>query len=247
MKPEHDRGGRSPYGIKPVESCTVCQSGRDAGFCHLPAKSLKALDAIKHTSIYPKGAVLCVEGEAPRGVFIICSGHVKLSTMSMAGRVLITRVAEAREVLGLSAAVSSRPYEVTAETLEPCQISFVGRAEFLRFLAGDGAACLRTAMHLSNNYHTACEQIRLLGLSPSSASRLARLILEWCRNYGTETGRGTRLHLTLTHEEIAHLIGVSRETASRTFSEFRQEKMIELRGATLRVLDKERLAALAYS
>lgn len=247
MKQGYDRGMRSPYGFEPVESCLGCNLGAHGIFCHLSARSLRALDSIKHTSIYPKGAVLCIEGEAPRGVYIICAGSIKLSISSTAGRVLITRVAEAGEVIGLSAAVSGRPYEVTAETLEPCQISFVRRDDFLRFLAGNCEACLRAAAHLSNNYHTACEQIRLLGLSGSASSRLARLILEWCATHGKETERGTRLNLTLTHEEIAHLIGVSRETVTRTFSEFKMEKMIELRGATLRVLRKDRLTALVNS
>jgi CRP/FNR family transcriptional regulator, cyclic AMP receptor protein len=242
-----DRGVRSPYGIQLLESCLVCSPGAPGVFCHLPPKSLKALDAIKHTSVYPKGALLCLEGEAPRGVFIVCTGRLKLSTTSTSGRVLITRVAEAGEVIGLSAAVSGRAYEVTAETVEPCQISFVRRDDFLRFLAGNCEACLNAALHLSNNYHTACEQIRLLGLSHTASARLARLILEWCEARGKETERGIRLNLTLTHEEIAHLIGVSRETVTRTFSEFKHEKIIELRGATLRVLRKDSLAALANS
>lgn len=238
---------RSPYGIEPLESCLKCQPGTEGVFCHLQPDSLRALDDIRHTSFYPRGAVLCVEGEAARGVFIICTGSVKLSIASSSGRLLITRVAEAGQVVGLSAAVSGRPYEVTAETLEPCQISFARRDDFLRFLAGNPDACLRAAQHLSNNYHTACEQIRLLGLSASASSRLARLILEWCETHGRETERGVRLSLTLTHEEMAHLIGVSRETVTRALSEFRHEKLVELRGTSLRVLNKERLSRLAYS
>lgn len=247
MKQGHGTGVRSPYGIELIESCRGCDLREQALFCDLPSKALEALDSIKHTSVYPKGAVLCVEGERPRGVFIICKGRVKLSIGSADGRVLITRVAEAGEVIGLSAAVSGRAYEVTAETLEPCQIGFARRDAFLRFLAGYSEACLHAALHLSNNYHTACEQIRLLGLSHGAASKLARLILEWCASHGKKSERGTKLSLTLTHEEISHLIGVSRETVTRLFSEFKHEKMIEVRGATLRVLDEERLAALVNS
>lgn len=231
-----------------AESCLGCKL-RASGFffCDLPERALEALDRIRHPTVYPKGAVLCVEGEHPRGVFMVCQGRVKLSTSSADGSVLITRIAEAGEVIGLSAAISGRPYEVTAETLEPCQINFIRQDAFLDFLTSHCEVCLQAAQHLSDNYHTACEQIRLLGLSHSAAGRLAMLILEWCARHGKVTSRGIKLTLTLTHEEISHLIGVSRETVTRIFSEFKNEGIIEVKGATLWVCDQAALEALVNS
>ena len=247
MKRFHGTGVRSPYGLQPVANCLSCSLSAGTSFCALPAAVLESLQSISHKIIYPKGALLCVEGERAGSVFIICQGRLKLSTGSEDGRVLITRVAEAGEVIGISAAVSGRPYEVTAETLEPSEVSAIPRDAFLKFLANHCEASLQTALHLSNNYHVACEQIRLLGLSHSARARFARLILEWCEATGRETERGTRLKLTLTHEEISHLIGVSRETVTRIFSELKQEKIIQVRGATLWVLNRRALETLLAS
>ena len=79
--------------------------------------------------------LLFLEKQDSRGVFILCAGEVKLSISSSAGKTLILRIAKAGEILGLMAALSNSPYEVTAETLRPCQVAFVRRDEFVRFLA----------------------------------------------------------------------------------------------------------------
>jgi CRP/FNR family transcriptional regulator len=209
-------------------------------FCNLPPASLQELDKVKYASAYPQGAVLFVEGQAPRGVYMICGGRVKLSTTSRDGKTLILRIAQAGEVLGLHATVSGKPYELTAEALQPCQLDFIRRDDFLRFLQNHADACLNAAQHLSKNCQSAYEMIRSLGLSHSVAEKLARLLLEWSSD-GDATKEGIRIKVSLTHEEIAQLIGTSRETVTRVLGEFRQKKLAQLRGSTLVILDKPAL------
>src|ERR1035437_9225018 len=120
----------------------------DRLFCDLPASALELIETIKYATAYPKGAVLVVEGQAPRGIFVLCKGRVKLSICSTDGKTLILKIAEPGEVLGLSATVSGKPYELTAETVDPCQVNFVKREDFLRFLKEHSDACLRVAEQL---------------------------------------------------------------------------------------------------
>lgn len=236
---------RSPYGLDLVEDCTGCELRADRLFCGITGTALQALTSIKYTTIYPKGAVLFVEGQSPRGVYVLCNGHAKLSVCSGDARVLITQIAEPGEVLGLSAVILGRPYEAMAETLDPCQINFIRRDDFLRFLSEHADACLRVAHHLSRNYYTAHQQVRLLGLSNCAAARLARLLVECCARHGRATEQGTSLKLTLTHEEMGQSIGVSRETVTRLLSEFKSKGIIRINGATLLVLDKKALEETA--
>ena len=133
----------------------------------------------------------------------------------------------------MSAALSGAPYEVTAEALEPCQLTFVRRAQFLRLLSEHSDAALRAARQMSHSYRAAFEQVRLLGLSQTAASKLARFLLEGCAHEGQKIGTGIRMTLTLTHEEIGQRIGASRETVTRLFSEFKQERIIQVKGSTL--------------
>jgi CRP/FNR family cyclic AMP-dependent transcriptional regulator len=237
----------SPYGLEVSDSCLECKIRSSGYFCEFDAELVKAFESLKYATVFPKGAVLFVEGQSPRGVFMICSGRVKLTTCSVDGKALITRIAEGGEVLGLSSAVSGRTYMVTAETLVPCQVNFIKRDDFLRFLKENGAACLRVAEHLSNNYNNAFEQVRSLGLSHSASEKLAKLMLEWCAKDGKETAAGIGLKLTLTHEEIAQLIGASRETVTRLLADFKRKQMISVKGSTLIIRDKPKLLAMVTS
>jgi CRP/FNR family cyclic AMP-dependent transcriptional regulator len=227
----------TPYGIEITENCLICKLRHSGFFCDLPKPSLDDLERIKYASAYPQGAVLFVEGQAPRGVYIVCSGRVKLSTTSRDGKTLILRIAQGGEVLGLHATVSGKPYELTAETLQPCQLDFVRRDDFLRFLQNHADACLHAAQHLSQNCQSAYDMILSLGLSHSVSEKLARLLLEWA-NDGEKTPDGIRIKVSLTHEEIAQLIGTSRETVTRVLGEFRDQQIAQLRGSTLLIRNK---------
>jgi CRP/FNR family transcriptional regulator, cyclic AMP receptor protein len=233
----------SPYGLQITENCLICKLRHSGFFCDLDKPALNTLEKIKYASAYPQGAMLFVEGQSARGVYIVCTGRVKLSTTSRDGKTLILRIAQAGEVLGLHATVSGKPYELTAETLQPCQLDFVKRDDFLRFLQNHSDACLNAAQHLSQNCQSAYEMIRSLGLSHSVSEKLARLLLEWAVD-GDPTKDGIRIKISLTHEEIAQLIGTSRETVTRVLSEFRDKKLANLHGSTLLIQNKEALERL---
>jgi len=232
---------RAPYGLEVIDSCLDCKLRSELAFCDLHRDALASFEAARSNSVYPKGSILFVEGQVPRGVYLICTGRAKLSTCSSDGKTLITRIAEAGEVLGASATISGRPHEVTAETLSPCQIAFIKDKQFLQLLEQNPEICLRLAQHLSNNYYTAHEQVRSLGLSHSAGERLARVLLSWAAQSGVEIEKGIRIKLTLTHEEIAQLIGTSRETVTRLFSSLKGKQIVEVRGSTLVIRDKAAL------
>src|SRR3954463_3408311 len=235
---------KTPYHVDTQNNCSTCTFRAERQFCNMSTPAVKALDTIKFTAVYPKGSVLFVEGEQPRGVFIVCSGRVKLTTSSSEGKTLIVKIAEAGEVLGLSGTILSTAFEVSAETLEPSQINFIRREDFVGFLNAHPEACMHTAQQLSEKYHSAQREIRSLGLSQTTAEKLARLLLDWCINGGEPTPKGLRLKVLLTHEEIAQMIGTTRETVTRLLSDFKRKKIIDVKGSTLFVLDRDNLESL---
>lgn len=233
----------SPYGLELVDNCLICKLRSDSFFCGLPKSSLEAFEKIKFTAAYPAGAVLFVEGQSPRGIYMLCKGRVKLSTTSSDGKTLILKITHPGEVLGLHATVSGTPYEITAETGQPCQLNFIKREDFLKFLQTHGDACLKAAQHLSRDCQSAYQQIRSLGLSHSAPERLARLLLEWSAT-GDHDPEGLRIKVALTHEEIAQIIGTSRETVTRTLADFRKRQIAVLKGSTLTIRNKAFLERL---
>src|SRR5262249_40948240 len=204
------------------------------------------LNEIKSTAIYPKSALLFIEGQQPRGVFVLCTGKVKLFTSSSEGKTIITKVSEPGDVLGLSATISNHPYEVTAEMMQPAQAHFISRDSLLQFLQEHGEVALRVAQQLSSNYYAAYEEIRTLGLTTSPSEKFARLLLSWVAN-GEQTNAAPQLRLTLTHEEIAEMIGTTRETVSRLFSDFKKKQLLQLKGSTLIIRNKSALLKTVHS
>jgi CRP/FNR family transcriptional regulator, cyclic AMP receptor protein len=237
---------RAPYGLEIIESCLSCPHREDRLFCNLSPPAVQKLAAITSASSYPKGAALFVEGQMPRGVFILCSGRVKLSTTSADGKTLIVRIADPGEVLGLPATVTEKPYELTAEVIEPTQANFIPRQEFLNFLREHGEVGLRVAQQLGETYHSAISEMRTIGLSHSAAEKLARFLLDLSADHDEERGE-VRLPLTLTHEEIAQMIGASRETVSRLFADFKKKQLLQVKGSILIIKSKAGLESVVGS
>ena len=228
---------RAPYGLEIIENCLSCPHREDQFFCNLLPHAVQRLAAITSAAAYPKGATLFVEGQAPRGVFIICSGKAKLSTSSADGRGLILRISEPGEVLGLPATVTGKTYELTAEVIEPTQANFISREDFLLFLREHAEVALRVAQQLGETYHSAIAEMRTIGLSHSTSEKLARFLLDLAADH--DEGKGEiKLTLTFTHEEIAQMIGVSRETVTRLFADFKKKQLLEVKGSILIIKNK---------
>lgn len=238
------RKPRTPYGLAAADDCLSCQLRNETSFCGLSSRAARSLGEIRRTSSYPAGAILFMEGEQARGVYIVCQGRVKLLTTNSEGKTLIFKIAKPGEILGLNAALSGTPHEITAETLQPAQLAYVSREDFLKFIKENGDACLQVAQHLGRDCHSAYEVIRSIGLSNSVEEKLARFLVDWSAG-GQMTNVGLRVKLALTHEEIAQLIGCSRESVSRSFSEFKRKRLVEVNGSTLLVQNKAALESLA--
>ena len=232
---------RGPYGFEMSENCQSCKLKKSSFFCELSPKAVKQFDSVKSASAYPEKAILFLEKQDSRGVFVLCEGEVKLTISSSEGKTLILRIAKAGEILGLMSVPSGKPYEVTAETIRPSQIAFVRREDFLRFVAQFPEATQGIVKQLSSNYNMACEQLRTVGLSASAPEKLAKLLLDWSAG-AEETKAGTRITMPLTHEEIAEFIGSTRETVTRTLSEFRSRNLVTLKGSTLMIASRTALA-----
>jgi CRP/FNR family cyclic AMP-dependent transcriptional regulator len=233
----------TPYGLEIIENCESCNLRKNKWFCGLSAEVLRAFSAAGHLGTYPNGAVLFVEGQVPRGAFILCSGRVKLSTSSRDGRILILKVAEPGETLGLSAVIGGTPYELTAETSGPCQVKFIERTTLLKLIERYGELGLHSSQALSREFQSAYRDIHELVLSRSSTGKLARLLLSW--TIGREKEREIKIRSSLTHEEMAQMIGSSRETVTRLLSDLKKKELIRLEGSTLVIRDRSGLEALA--
>ncbi|HEX3354216.1 MAG TPA: Crp/Fnr family transcriptional regulator [Terriglobales bacterium] len=237
---------RTPYGMEIADDCATCPMRKDGFFCQMKPETLADFQKIKFTSLYPAAAVLFVEGQVPRGVYMLCKGRVKLTMASPSGKTVIVRVVEAGELLGLHSVISGDAHEVTAETLQPCQVDFIRSDDFKKLLHDHGDASLRAMQQFSNYYRGACHQIRYLGLTPSATEKMACFLLESAA-HGQETPKGVRFNLSLTHEEIAQVVGVTRETVTRSLTELRNKMLISTKGPSVLIKNRSALEAMVVA
>lgn len=235
------------YGIDINDHCLDCKWRSDAFFCQFDPEVLRQFDSISFANLYPAGTVLYQENEQPRGLFILCTGAVKLSISSGSGKTLITRIVPAGEVLGLASVLSGKTYRATAETTTPSQLKFVKREDFLKFSEEHRDISFNIARQLVEECESDANQIRALGLANSASERLANLLLAWCEEAGQPSASGMRFPVVMTHEEISQLIGTSRETVTRLLKNFREKKILTVRRSSMTLHKRNELEDLIDS
>ncbi len=186
--------------------------------------------------MFAPGSLLFAEGDAPSRIFIIAGGTVKLLGTTARGKRLITKIAARGELLGLNAIVLGRPYLVTAEAVDVVRVQHVSRDAFLRFVNGSTDAAKHVIRQLSTNYYDAQAELRALNLSGSAREKLARRVLEWVDAVEPSGVDDVWVDVHFTHEDIAQMIGASRETVTRLFSEWTRAGIIKAEKRAIRVL-----------
>jgi CRP/FNR family transcriptional regulator, cyclic AMP receptor protein len=226
-----------------ANDCLSCTLRREGNFCQLPAETLASFNDTGYLTVFPGDVVLLAEGEIPRGVFVLCSGRAKLSITGHDGKVVILNIAGNRQLLGLSALVLGRPSPVTVTTVEYCQVKFVEQDDFLQLLTRNSSVALGCATALSRDVGKVFETLHEMLLARSSAGKLARLLLSMA---GTKAGNhDLQVSSDFTHEEMAQMIGSSRETVTRVLGDMKRKELIRQVGAMLVIPDRIALQAIA--
>lgn len=211
-----------------------------------PLRAIPGIDRVSRSRIYPRGAVVFHEGHQARGIYVLSSGRAKVSISSADGKKLIIRVAGGGDVLGLYAGLTGRPFEATAEMVEGGRVDFISRPDLLALL-GQQAFGMDLVEMFSRQFSDFVDHTRMLALSESALEKLSRLILRWGRDFGERTSEGVRVRIVLTQEEIAQIIGASRETVTRLFSVLKRDQIIRVKRDALWIRDSDALASLAQA
>jgi CRP/FNR family transcriptional regulator, cyclic AMP receptor protein len=215
-------------------------------FAGLSREAQAQCSAITVEANYTRGTRLFNEDEAPKSVFVVLSGRVKLSVTSREGKTVILRIAGAGDLLGLSAALSGNTHEMSAEAVEPCRVKVIRARDFLAFLQEYPEASREATRCILNEYQTTFSNMCRLALPTTVAGRLANLLLEWLDDRMEKGSKERRLVVPLTHEEIAGMANTSRETVSRVLHQFQREKLIAVNGVSMTVLQPQLLQQLAF-
>lgn len=196
-------------------------------------------------SLHGRGRVLFAEGEPARGVYILRTGRATVSISSCEGRVVMLRMAQAGDVLGLNSALRDGAYETTVKTLEPCRTDFIPRAEFIGLMRSHAEAQAVLNI-LSRELAELTDRAKLLLLPQTVSGRLAKLLLEWSKKSTSNTSGAVRVDRAFTHEEIAQMVCSSRETVTRLLANLSKQQVISVTSDSILICDYLALEKLAF-
>lgn len=211
---------------------------------HSLLREIRASNVSNLNSLHGRGKVLFSEGEPARGIYILRTGRAAVSITSTEGRVVILRMAEAGDVLGLNSVLGGSSYDATVKTIGPCRTDFVARAELLDLMERPAGAKTMLTI-LSRELAELTNRTRSLLLPQTASARLARLLLDWSRENGLNTSGATRIEKSFTHEEIAQMICSSRETVTRLLASMGRRQIIQINSGSILIRDRAALEAMA--
>jgi CRP/FNR family cyclic AMP-dependent transcriptional regulator len=189
-------------------------------------------------SVHGRGKVLFAEGEPARGVYILRSGRAAVSISSSEGRIVILRMAQTGDMLGLNSVLRGFAYDTNVKTVEPCRADFIPRVDLLELMGASPAGTQAIMKLLCQELTELTARTRLLLLPQTASSRLAKLMLEW----GSQS---VRIDRVFTHEEIAQMICSSRETVTRLLASMSRRDIIAVTSDSILIRDHAALARMA--
>lgn len=198
-------------------------------------------------TLHGRGTVLFAEGEPARGVYILRTGSAFVSISSSEGRVVILRTAQAGDVLGLNAVLRHSFYDATVKTLEPSRVNFVSRAELMELVENSSAGAAVVIKLLSQELAQFTDRARSLLLRQTARARLAQLLLELSKKPPGMDSRSGVIDRVFTHEELAQMIGSSRETVTRLLTSLIRRQIIRMTTDSIFIRDLMALEEMAGS
>lgn len=209
-------------------------------FSGLDPEELRQVAKIAMERRYRKGMVIFVEGEPGEAVFFVKSGKVKLSKPAADGREQILALLQPGEIFAEVVLFDEGPYPATAEAIEDTVVGMIRNKDMEKLVRNNPEISLKMLKVMNQKLRHAQTLIRDLALKDTSG-RLAGMLLKLAAEYGQRTEDGIRISLPLTRQEIANLIGTSRETVTRLLSEFQRARVLEINRQEIVILDAKKL------
>lgn len=224
-------------------SCETCLARLSNVFCSLTDDQANDMSIDKSNSYYKKGQLIFLEGNRPSGLYCINKGKIKIYQIGTEGKEQILRLAKEGDIIGYRALISGEAYTASATAIEDSMICFINRKTFFDLMQENSKLSTSVMQLLSHDLKSA--ESKITGLAQKSVrERLAETLLMLKEFYGVEDD-GATINVILTREDIANIVGTATETAIRLLSEFKNEKILELTGKKIKIINNVKLVKAA--
>lgn len=195
-------------------------------FSGIKEESLKEISSISIEKFYKKGEVLILQDTEVEGLYILISGRLRITRISEDGKVKVLALLLPRDVIGEMSLLDNQLASATVEAVEDSRLLFIRREDFQSILLKHPSIILEIARILSRRLREADKEIEELSFY-SVKTRLIETLINLAKKYGEKTPLGLKISMRITHQELADIVGSSRETVTRIINALERSKLIK--------------------
>lgn len=212
-------------------------------FSSMSPREMQEMERITTMQTVKKQQPLYLPGDPSNSVYLLKSGRVKVAKADASGREVTFDIIEAGEIFGELEVLGAYPRETYAEALDDALICVISTKDFHQYLLMHTKVAINIIKLVGLRLRRIQSRVEDL-IFKDVPTRLAQLLLQLAASDGTVSSEGIRLKVKLTHQEIANLIGSTRETVSSCFGQFRNAGLIHVEGRTITITNPGELSKL---
>lgn len=225
-----------------MSKCEQCIVRQFSSLKALNKEELLKLAECKTSYIIKKGEPIFEEGESVNGIFCVKDGVCKLSKLSANGKDQIVKLVKPGELLGQRSMISDEPTNLSATALEDMEVCFIPKNEVIGFFNNNNQFSMNVMKTICGDLKEADDHMVSMA-QKNVKERLAETLLYLEDAFGkNEDGS---LHIQLSREELAGMIGTATESCIRLLSEMNKNGLIELVGKKIAITDRNKLKRMA--
>ncbi len=201
-------------------------------------KNLSSQRRIKH---FKKKELVFSEGNQPNYLFFLSKGKIKTFKAHEYGKEFITTLYKDGDFLGYTALLENQAYSDSAEALEDCEVVLIPKEDFFALIYNNMEVMKAFVKLLSDNILEKEKQLVNLAYS-TVRKRVAEALVLLYERYSRESDQN--FSISLSREDLANIVGTATESLIRTLSDFKEEKLVEIRGSNITILNIEKIRVL---
>jgi len=203
--------------------------------------ALKKLSSERRLKAYKKKEIIFSEGNSPNYLYFLSKGKIKTFKAHEYGKELITTLHKEGDFFGYLALLEEGSYKDTAEALEDSEVCLIPKEDFFALIYNNMAVMKKFIRILSDNI--AEKEDQLVNLAYSSVrKRVAEALVQLQNLYDTKKDKS--FSISISREDLANIVGTATESLIRTLSDFKGEKLLEIKGSNITIIDPDKLKRL---
>ncbi len=209
-------------------------------FSHLSDEVIQKIIELQKTKKYKKGEIIFYEGDKGEAFFFVKSGKVKIYKTSLDGRDITLNILGEGSIFAEVTLFNDINYPATVEVLENSEIGMILNKDIEQMILNNTILALQIIKVLTKRLYRSQKTLKEMAFS-DTYNRISRTLLDLCERHGKKTELGIEIDTAITRQDIANMVGTSRETVSRVISELKKEKILDTSSKKIIVMDKNKL------